>query len=62
MTRPGIYLVRLAMGLVMLEVFIVLTVMMTMAVMMVTGDSGWVVDGDSGCVCDNHRDVGVGDW
>lgn len=37
MTCPGMYLVRWVMGLAMLEVFMVPTVMMTVAVMMVVG-------------------------
>lgn len=45
MTCPGIHQV----GLVMVEVFLVTTVMMTMAVMMATGDCGGVVDGGSVC-------------
>lgn len=40
------------------EVFITTTVMMKVAVMMVTGDCGWVGDGGSGCVCDNDRGRG----
>lgn len=33
-------------------------VMMTVAVMMVTGDGGWVGDGGSGRVCDNDGGQG----
>lgn len=50
---------RLATGLVMMEVFIGTTAVMT--VLMGTGDCGWMVDGAGGCVRDNHREVGVGD-
>lgn len=49
------------MGLVRVEVFIMTTAMMTTMVPMGTGDCGWVVDGVGACLCDNHREVGVGD-
>ena len=45
----------------MMELFIMTSGMVTVAIMMVTDDRGWMSDGGSGHVWDDCREVGVGD-